>query len=113
MGLYLLIILLLLLGTTKKVIMTPKAQNLALVGGVIGIIVVSVLLLVGNIVYDKIQSSMTGTLSTSATAIQGNITTNTGNAFQLSAVTPLILGAALILTVILGFAAVVSVGRGA
>ena len=112
MEIYPLILLLVLLGCGEVVTMKTKAQNLALVGGVIGIIVVSVLLLVGNIVYDKIQSSMTGTLSTSATAIQGNITTNTGNAFQLSAVTPLILGAALILTVILGFAAVVSVGRG-
>ena len=50
---------------------TMKAQNLALVGGVIGIIVVSVLLLVGNIVYDKIQSSMSGGLSTGARRAPG------------------------------------------
>lgn len=90
--------------------MKNKAQNLALVGGVIGIIVVAVLLYVGNITYSKIASSMAGTTTGSALATEGNITANTNSAFQLSATTPLILGAALILTVILGFAAVV--GRG-
>ena len=88
-----------------------KGQNMALVGGVIGIIVVSVLLYIGNITYTKISTSMTGTTSGSALATENNITANTNSAFQLSAVTPLVLGAALILTVILGFAAVV--GRGA
>jgi len=88
--------------------MMNKGQNLALVGGVIGIVVVAVLLLIGNIVYSQIAASMGGTLTGAAAAVQGNITSNTQNAFQLAASTPLVLGAALILTVILGFAAVVS-----
>lgn len=87
--------------------MQNKAQNMALVGGVIGIIVVSVLLYIGNITYDKIRSSMAGTTTGSAAATEANITANTNSAFQLSATSPLILGAALILTVILGFATVV------
>ena len=77
---------------------------------VLGIIVIASLLLVSNRVYDGIQSAMPAT-STYAVAIQGNITTNTQNAWSLSSITPLVMGASLILAVILGFAAVVGRGR--
>jgi hypothetical protein len=87
--------------------MKNKAQNLALVGGVIGLIVVAVLLLVGNITYSKIQTSMSGTVTGDALATEGNITSNTNSALSLAAVAPLVIGASLILVVILGFASVV------
>lgn len=83
-----------------------QAQNVALVSGVIGLIVMATLLYVGNIITFKVSNSMPST-TTSATATQDNITSNLNSAWSLSSVAPLVAGAALILTVILGFAAVV------
>jgi len=79
-----------------------KHQNGALVG--IGLIVIIAVIV--NRVHDSISSYLSAT-ATSATAVQGNTLVDYGSAFQLSAVTPLILGAGLILTVILGFAAAI------
>lgn len=80
-----------------------------LVAGVMGLVIIATLLLVSNIIYENIQDSLTGTLS-SNTAVAANITDNTRSAFSLSAIVPVIMGATLILGVILGFSAAVSKG---
>jgi hypothetical protein len=76
------------------------------------LIVVATLLLIGNIIVSKIATSLDpgygdAELNETIRPIYDNITGSASDAFQLSATTPIILGAALILTVILGFAAVV------
>jgi hypothetical protein len=91
-----------------KTVKCQGAGGLAMM--VLGIIVIASLLLVSNRVYDGIQSAMPAS-STMATAINANITMNVQNAWTLSSITPLVMGASLILAVILGFAAVVSHGR--
>lgn len=87
-----------------------KGQNTAMVGSVLALVIIATLLLVGNIVYEKIQDSMASSVPASGQAVNGNITSNTRDAFSLAAITPLILGATLILGVILGFSAAVSRG---
>jgi len=96
---------------------TNKGQNEGLTMGVIGLIVVGALLLISNIVYQSVYTSLAPTPAnysalTSAQQtvwnLNQNITSQTQSAFMLSSSTPIILGAALILSVILGFAAVVS-----
>lgn len=90
--------------------MKNKAQNAIILSGVLGLVVVATMLYVGNIILSKINTSLADTLpssSTTAKATMNNISSNVNSSMQLSAVSPIILGATLILGIILAFAAVV------
>jgi len=72
---------------------TKKAQV-----GVISLIVFAVMVIVGVIVYDSINTSFTATGS--ALAVKNNVSANTFSAFNLVAVGPIIFGAVIILGIV-------------
>jgi len=72
-------------------------------GGVMSIIVFSILVIVGVIMMNSVSNS-TSTLipssSTTANMVAGNISANTYSAFQLTSVGPIVLGAVMILGIV-------------
>ena len=78
--------------------------NNAIVTSMIIILIVAVVGIVGVTVYDSIEDSLGSDLTGDALATKNNFTENVYDGYDLASNIPIVLAAALLLSVIIGFA---------
>ena len=78
------------------------------ISGVLGLVIVTAMLLVGNSVNTNITTSLLASTTDGSNArmVAGNITEKSENAFALTANVPTILGATIILVALMGLAVI-------